>query len=66
MEEQKFEEPAATQGGLLATPSEKSAAFSQHVKMGTRRKPTDIGRHPTVIVNRQSNESSLDRSQYRV
>jgi len=35
------------------------------VKMGTRRKPTDVGRVPNVIRNKQSNESSLEPSFFR-
>jgi len=62
MEEDKFDEPLLPGA---TTSAERSQNFQQHVKMGTRRKPTDIGRYPTVITTRQSNESSPARSGYR-
>ena len=36
------------------------------VKMGTRRKPTDIGRVPNTIRNKVSNESSFEPSQFQI
>ena len=34
--------------------------------MGTRKRPKDFGRVPNVIGNRQSNDSSMDPSQFRI
>jgi len=34
--------------------------------MGTRKNPTDIGRVPNYIKNRQSNDSSIDRNRWNL
>ena len=39
---------------------------SQFGRMGTRRKPLDIGRVPNVVRNKESLESSMDPDQFRI
>ena len=53
------EEPSESFGNTTIDTS----SFGQ-VKMGTRRKPTDIGRVPNVIRNRSSLDNSMDGSQF--
>lgn len=40
-------------------------SFATAKTMGTRRKPTDVGRVPNVIRTKQSNESSLEPTFFR-
>ena len=56
------EEEKSSQPGTV-TPNSELFPFA---RMGTRRKPTDIGRVPNMIRNRVSNDSSLEPSQFRI